>query len=209
MITSYLQLIERRYKNKLDADADEFIGYAVDGAARMRTMINDLLEYSRIETRGKTLQPTSTESAIAAALSNLEVAIRENNAIVTHDPLPVVTADATQLTMLFQNLIGNGIKFHDKEAPHVHVSVNKQGGEWVFSVSDNGIGIEPQYFGRLFQVFQRLHTRDEYPGTGIGLALCKRIVERHGGRIWVESEAGRGATFYFTIPVEGHHEQKQ
>jgi PAS domain S-box-containing protein len=203
MITSYLQLIERRYKGRLDADADEFIGYAVNGAARMRTMINDLLEYSRIGTRVQVLQPTSTESAFAAALANLEIAIRENAATVTHDPLPVIKADPTQFTMLFQNLIGNGIKFHGRDAPHLHVSARKEAGEWVFSVSDNGIGIEPQYFRRLFQVFQRLHTRDEYPGTGIGLALCKRIVERHGGRIWVESAAGKGATFYFTMPLEG------
>jgi len=203
MITSYLQLIERRYKNKIDDDADEFIGYAVDGATRMRAMITDLLEYSRIETRGKPLQPTSTEAVLTAAESNLEVAVKENAAVVTHDHLPVVKADATQLTMLFQNLVGNGIKFHGKEAPQVHVSARKEGNEWRFAVSDNGIGIEPQYFGRLFQIFQRLHTRDEYPGTGIGLALCKRIVERHGGRIWVESEAGRGATFCFTIPIEG------
>jgi light-regulated signal transduction histidine kinase (bacteriophytochrome) len=166
-------------------------------------MISDLLEYSRVETRGKPMLPTSTENALAAALSNLEVAIKENCATVIHDPLPVVKADPSQLIMLFQNLVGNGVKFHGKEAPCVHVSAVREGKEWRFAVSDNGIGIEPQYFNRLFQVFQRLHTRDEYPGTGIGLALCKRIVERHGGRIWVESEAGRGTTFYFTIPVGG------
>ena len=201
MITSYLQLIERRYKNNLDKDADEFIGYAVDGAARLRNMINDLLEYSRIETRGKPFQPTSSETALEAALDNLKIAIQENKAIVTHELLPVMTADPAQLIQLFQNLIGNGVKFHGSEPPRVHVSAKKESNEWVFTVKDNGIGIDPQYFDRIFHVFQRLHTRDEYPGTGIGLALAKRIVERHKGRIWVESGDGKGAKFYFTIPV--------
>ncbi len=200
MITSYLQLLEKRYGGKLDKDADEFIGYAVDGAVRMRNMINDLLEYSRIQTRGRDFEPVNVEHTFHTALSNLEVTIKENKGTVTHDPLPIVTADPTQFTQLLQNLIANGVKFHGETPPKVHISAKKEGSNWLFSVQDNGIGIAPEYQSRIFNIFQRLHTRDEYPGTGIGLALCKRIVERHGGRIWVESQAGQGATFYFTIP---------
>ncbi len=201
MISGFTQLLERRYKGKLDRSADEFIAYIVDGATRMQRMIEDLLAYSRVGTRGKPFEPTNIEAAFDQAVANLKVIIEENNAFVTHDPLPAIMADPTQIIQLFQNLISNGIKFRREEPPHVHVSARRKENEWVFSVKDNGIGIAPEFFGRLFQLFQRQYTKSEYPGTGIGLAICKRIVERHGGRIWAESEAGRGSTFYFTIPV--------
>jgi PAS domain S-box-containing protein len=199
MVASYVQLLERRYKGKLDSDADEFIAYAVDGANRMRGLIEDLLTYSRVGRLGKPFEPTDTESTLETALKNLKASISENNAVVTHDQLPVVVADGGQLTQLFQNLIGNAIKFHGKEPPRVHVSTQVKETEYLFSVKDNGIGIAPEYFDRLFKIFQRLHTREEYPGSGIGLAICKRIVERHGGRIWLESQVGKGSTIYFTI----------
>jgi signal transduction histidine kinase len=198
MVSSYTQLIEKRYKDKLDADAHDFINFAVDGAKRMQQLINDLLTYSRVGTRGKPLEPASCKKILHAAIANLDVAIRESGAAVTHDPLPPVMADETQLLQLFQNLIGNAVKFHGKKPPHVHVSAKPQGNKWVFSVKDNGIGIDPQYFERIFIIFQRLHS-EGYPGTGTGLAIVKRIVERHGGRIWVESEPGKGSTFYFSI----------
>ena len=169
----------------------------------MQRLINDLLAYSRVSTRGKGFEPTDCEAVLSQVLSNLQVAIEESGAAVTHDPLPVVMADDLQLAQLFQNLIANAIKFHGEEQPLVHVSAEQDGREWVFSVRDNGIGIDPQYFDRIFVIFQRLHNRDEYPGTGIGLAICKKIVDRHGGRIWVESQPGKGSTFYFTIPGRG------
>jgi signal transduction histidine kinase len=203
MVASYVQLLERRYKGKLDADADDFIAYAVDGATRMQTLINDLLTYSRVGTRGKHFKPTNCSAVLDQTLANLEMAIEESGAVVTHDALPTVMADASQLVHLFQNLIGNAIKFRGQEPPRVHVSAKQKEDEWVLSVQDNGMGIDSQYAERIFQVFQRLHTRTDYPGTGIGLAVCRRIVERHGGRIWVESEPGKGSTFYFTIPVKG------
>jgi PAS domain S-box-containing protein len=200
MVTSYTQLLEQRYKGKLDADADEFIGYAVDGANRMRSLIDDLLSYSRVTRRGKPFGPTESELALDVALKSLQMLIEENGAVVTHDQLPEVMADEGQIVQLLQNLIGNAIKFHSKEPPRVHVSAKHlQEAEYLFSVHDNGIGIDPQYFDRLFKIFQRLHTKEEYPGTGIGLALCKRIVEHHGGRIWLESQPGRGTTIYFTL----------
>lgn len=199
MVSSYVQLLARRYKGKLDQDADEFIDFAVDGATRMQRLINDLLLYSRVGTRGKPFEPTDSYQALAAALDNLMLAIQDNNATVTHDPLPTVMADGSQLVQLFQNLVGNAIKFHGEEKPVVHVSASQQGKEWTFSVRDNGIGIAPENFERIFVIFQRLHGRGEYPGTGIGLAVCKRIVERHGGKIWLESEPGKGTTFYFTL----------
>ncbi|MBE0517378.1 MAG: GHKL domain-containing protein [Methanophagales archaeon] len=201
MVASYTQLLARRYKGKLDADADEFIGYAVDGANHMQMLINDLLTYSRVSTRGKPFEPAECETILDQTLLDLRMAIEEGDAVITHDPLPIVMADALQLTQLFQNLIGNAIKFHGEEPPSVHVSVEQKGNEWVFSVRDNGIGIDPKYADRIFKIFQRLHNRREYPGTGIGLAICKKIVERHGGHIWVESQPGKGAAFYFTIPV--------
>ena len=201
MVESFTQLLARRYKGKLDADADEFIGYAMEGARRMRRLINDLLEYSRVGTQGKALEPTNCEALFDEAVANLATAIEQNGAVVTRDHLQTVMADASQLTQLFQNLIGNAIKFHGEEPPRVHVSAERSGKEWVFSVEDNGIGIYSNYYNRIFVIFQRLHSRSEYPGTGIGLAICRKIVERHGGRIWVDSELGKGATFYFTIPA--------
>jgi light-regulated signal transduction histidine kinase (bacteriophytochrome) len=201
MISSYLQLIERRYKSKLDQDADEFIEYAVDGAKRLQNLINGLLEYSRVETSGKSFEPVDCEKVFGDALANLKVAIEESKAVITHDPLPTVMADRSQILQLFQNVIGNAIKFHSQEAPRIHATAGHEDDEWTFSVKDNGIGIEVQYKDRIFDLFQRLHSRG-YSGTGIGLSVCKRIVERHGGKIWLESSIGRGSTFYFTIPFK-------
>jgi light-regulated signal transduction histidine kinase (bacteriophytochrome) len=201
MVTSYVQLLARRYKGKLDSDADDFIGFAADGAVRMWKLINDLLTYSRVGMRGKELSPTDSEAVLAQSVNDLKVTIEENGALVTHDPLPTVMADRPQLGQLFQNLIGNAIKFRGKEPPRVHISASRNGNGWTFSVRDNGIGIAAEYSERIFIIFQRLHGRQEYAGTGIGLAICKKIVERHGGRIWVESEVGKGATFYFILPA--------
>ncbi|HZT61992.1 MAG TPA: ATP-binding protein [Burkholderiales bacterium] len=201
MIGSYTQLLERRYGDKLDGDARDFMGFIVDGATRMKQLIEDLLAYSRVGTRGKELRPVPAQSALDRALANLRAAIESSAAQITHDTLPDVSADDTQLVQLFQNLIGNSIKFRKKEEPmRIHVGVQDAEGEWRFSVADNGIGIEQQYFERIFMVFQRLHTRDEYPGTGIGLAICKKVIDRHRGRIWVESAPGKGSTFVFTLP---------
>jgi light-regulated signal transduction histidine kinase (bacteriophytochrome) len=199
MVASYVQLLQRRYQGKLGPEADEFIGYAVDGANRMRGLIDDLLTYSRVGRLGKPFEPINLKSTLDIVLKNLQASIEENNATITHDKLPVISADGGQLVQLFQNLIGNAIKFHGKEAPCVHISAKNKGSEYQFAVSDNGIGIDPQYFERLFKIFQRLHTREEYPGSGIGLAVCKKIVERHGGRIWIESQVGKGSTIYFTL----------
>jgi len=207
MVASYTQLLERRYKGKLDSDADEFIGYAVDGATRMQQLINALLDYSRVSTRGKPFSPTNCEEVFNQAIANLQASIKENAAIVTHDYLPTIMADGTQMVQLFQNLISNAIKFHGEEQPEVHVGAERNGTEWIFSVRDNGIGIDPQYFDRIFVIFNRLHSRQEYPGTGIGLTICKKIVERHKGRIWVESQPGKGATFYFTILIGSEEKQ--
>jgi len=204
MVLSYTQLLERRYKDKLDTDANEFIAYAVDGAKRMQRLIQDLLVYSRVSSRGKSLTPTDCNAVLGQVCINLSVAIEENNAMVTHDELPIVMADETQLVQLFQNLINNAIKFHSEEPPRIHVSAEKNKKEWIFSVLDNGKGIDPQYHDRIFVIFQRLEGKGEYPGTGIGLAICKKIIERHGGRIWVESEPGKGSTFYFTLPARSH-----
>jgi PAS domain S-box-containing protein len=203
MVASYTELLSRRYKGKLDSDADEFIAFAVDGANRMKRLINDLLSYSRVGTKGKPPQPANSESAFLQAMANLAMAIEDHRATVTCDDLPLVLADESQLVQLFQNLIANAIKFQASEAPIVHVSAELKDHEWVFAVRDNGIGIEPEYFKRIFLIFQRLHNKTEYPGTGIGLAICKRIVERHGGHIWVESALGKGSTFYFTFPAKG------
>ncbi|MFQ6122842.1 MAG: ATP-binding protein, partial [Dehalococcoidales bacterium] len=201
MVASYTQLLEKRYNDRLDADARDFIGYAVDGAKRMQQLINGLLTYSRVGTRRKPFEPTDCMAVFEAAVANLDVAIRESGAEVTSDPLPLVMADEGQLVQLFQNLIDNAIKFHGEEPPRVHVSVEQKGDEWVFSVRDNGIGIDSQNFERAFMVFQRLHGR-EYRGTGIGLSIAKRIVERHGGRIWLESQPGKGTVVHFTIPAK-------
>ncbi|MBU6479220.1 MAG: hypothetical protein KGS09_01590 [Nitrospirae bacterium] len=203
MIASYTQLLARRYKGKLDSDADEFIGYAVDGANRMQRLINDLLAYSRVSTQGNVFEPVDCNGLLEEVLSNLRLAVEESRAVVTHDPLPTVMADGRQLGQLFQNLISNAIKFRGEEPPRVYVSAERRTGEWLFSVRDNGIGVDPQYAERIFVIFQRLHNREEYPGTGIGLAICKKIVERHGGRIWVASQTGQGTTFYFTLPMVG------
>lgn len=203
MVTSYLQLLERRYKDRLDGDALEFINYAVDGSRRMKTLINDLLAYSRVGTRGKEFAPTDCNLVLSQVLLMLQPAIEETNAVITNDPLPKLLADEVQIEQLFQNLVGNAIKFHGENPPTIHISALIEQDNWVFSVRDNGIGIDPQYFDRVFIIFQRLHSREEYQGTGIGLAISKRIVERHGGRIWIESEAGKGSTFFFTIPNRG------
>jgi len=201
MVSSYVQLLERRYKDKLDSDADDFIGFAVDGVHRMQNLISDLLEYSRVGMRGKPLRPTEAGTALDHALSNLEVAIEESGAEITRGDLPTVIADETQLIQLFQNLIGNAINFRGDGNPRIHISAERKPGEYLFSVRDNGIGVDPGQSERIFQIFQRLHTRSEHSGTGIGLAVCKRIVERHGGLIWVESEPGSGSTFFFTLPI--------
>lgn len=207
-ISGFAQLLERRYRGKLDKDADEFIAFIVDGATRMQRMIEDLLAYSRIGTRGKPFEKVDLETVLNQTLTNLRVVIEESKAVVTHDPLPAVMADPTQMVQLFQNLIANAIKFRKKEEPpRVHISARRKGNEWVFSVRDNGIGIATEDFGRLFQLFQRTLAAREYPGTGIGLAICKKIVERHGGRIWAESEVGKGSTFYFTIPARRDERQ--
>jgi PAS domain S-box-containing protein len=204
-ISSFTQLLARRYKGQIDKDADEFIDFIVDGTNRMQAMIKDLLKYSRVQTRGEEFRPTDVQNALDQALFNLKVTIDENNAEITHDKLPTVIADEKQLIQLFQNLIGNAIKFKKPdEPPKIHILSRKdeENEEHIFGVSDNGIGMDQQYAGRIFELFQRLHTRDEYKGTGIGLAVAKKIVERHGGHIWVESEPGAGSTFYFTIPVK-------
>ena len=200
MVSSYTQLLAQRYEGQLDDTARKYIHYAVDGAIRMQTLINDLLAYSRVGTRSQPLAPTDSHSALGEAIRNLVVMIEENHAIVTNDDLPTMRADASQLVLVFQNLLANAIKFRGQDLPRVHVSAQDHGREWVFSVQDNGIGIAPQHAKRVFVIFQRLHTREEYPGTGIGLAVCQRIVERHGGKIWFESEPGKGATFFFTMP---------
>ena len=202
MVASFLELLAERYKGRLDEKADKYINYAVDGAARMKTLIDGLLRYSRVTTQARRLEEMEARTALDEAMANLGRAIAEKGAVVTHDDLPTVLADPIQFVQLFQNLIGNALKFCDG-TPRVHVAAERTGEEWVFSVRDNGIGIAPEYRERIFQIFQRLHGRDKYPGTGMGLAICKRVVERHGGRIWVESRPGQGSTFLFTLPVIG------
>jgi len=201
MITSYLQLLQRRYQGKFDDKADKYIYFAVDGASRMQVLINDLLELSRVTTKASEPEPTDSEFILNQVLSNLELYIKQNRVTVSHDPLPQIIADSTQLAQVFQNLIANVIKYHNEETPKINISAEKKASEWVFSVQDNGIGIDPQYSEKIFEVFKRLHKKEEYPGTGIGLAICKKIIERHSGRIWVESELGNGSTFYFTLPI--------
>ena len=201
MVASYTQLLSKRYTGKLDKDADEFIAFAVDGANRMQHLIQDLLTFSRVGTKINTLRDILSEDALRQALGNLRGAIEDSGAVVTHDRLPAVLADETQLVQLFQNLIGNAIKYQAPGIPRVHVSASENGGgKSTFSIRDNGLGIDPKYFERIFGMFQRLHKRDEFDGTGIGLAICKKIVERHGGTISVESEPGKGSTFRFTVP---------
>jgi PAS domain S-box-containing protein len=200
MVASYTQLLSKRYTGKLDSDADEFISFAVDGASRMQRLIKDLLAYSRAGTKPPDLQNTSSERALEQALINLRGAVAESGALVTYDPLPVVVADEMQLIQLFQNLVGNAIKYQNSKVPRVHISATASGeNKWIFSVRDNGLGINSQYFERIFGVFQRLHKREEFEGTGVGLAICKKIVERHGGAISVESKLGHGSTFFFAL----------
>ncbi|MGC9356598.1 MAG: PAS domain S-box protein [Anaerolineae bacterium] len=202
MVKSYLNLLEQSYYSELDEEARELIAYAMDGAERMQAMIRALLDLSRVETRGVDFAPVDCNLLVRNALDDLTLTIEERGADVTHDPLPIVMADQAQLTQVFQNLVGNAIKFRrEDEAPRVHISAQQEDDQWIFSVEDNGIGVDPNQKERIFQIFQRLHTQEEYPGIGIGLALCRRIVERHGGRIWVESEPGQGSTFYFTLPA--------
>jgi PAS domain S-box-containing protein len=201
MVASYTQLLAKRYKGRLDSEADEFIAYAVDGSNRMQALIQDLLAYSRAGAVRKALREISSENALKQALTNLRATIKESGAVVTHDSLPVITTDDTQLTQVFQNLVGNAIKYHSAELPQVHVSATQNGGkEWIFSVRDNGLGIDPQYFERIFVLFQRLHGQKEFEGTGIGLSICKKMLEQLGGRIWVESQSGKGSTFRFALP---------
>lgn len=202
MVASYTQLLAQRYKGRLDSDADEFIAFAVDGCTRMQRLIQDLLSYSRAGTNIGTLKEISADKALEEALMNLRLSIKESAAVVTHDPLPAIISDDAQLVQLFQNLISNAIKYRGADAPHIHISAaENDSNEWIFSVRDNGLGIDPQYFERIFVLFQRLHGQKEYEGTGIGLAMCKKIVHRLGGRIWVESQASKGSTFYFALPA--------
>ena len=206
-VSGCVQLLQQRYHGKLDARADDLISHAVGGASRMQTLINDLLVYSRVGTRGHAFEKCDCLEPLKEALANLEVTLQESQALVTHDPLPTISGDPTQLTQLFQNLIGNALKFRGNDRPQVHIGAERKSSGHLFYVRDNGIGIEPQYFERVFGVFQRLHSRREYPGNGIGLAICRKIVERHHGRMWVESTPGRGSTFYFTLPLgEASHE---
>jgi light-regulated signal transduction histidine kinase (bacteriophytochrome) len=205
MVASYMQLLEQKYRGRLDAEAHEFIAFAVDGAKRMQALINDLLTYSRVGNGTIPMEPTDCNDVLDNALKSLSLAIAESGASVQHGNLPVVMGNAAQLTQLFQNLLANAIKFHGKQALRISVSAEPDGPFWCFSVKDNGIGIEPEYFDRIFVMFQRLHSRSAYVGTGIGLAICKKIVERHGGRIWVESTPGLGAEFKFILPHAGEH----
>jgi light-regulated signal transduction histidine kinase (bacteriophytochrome) len=206
MVASYTQLLARRYKGRLDDDAEEFIGFAVDGVRRMQALINDLLAYSRVGTRGGRLEPVDAGEVLERVLRALGPSIEDAGARITHDPLPTVRMDPLQLDQLLQNLVANAIKFRGEEPPHVHLSARDAGDAWEFSVRDNGIGIAPEFADRIFVIFQRLHGRNEYPGTGIGLSICKKIVERHGGRIWLHSTLGHGTTFYFTLPKREYDE---
>lgn len=202
MVTSYVQLLAQRYGGQLDADAHDFIGFAVDGAKRMQALIDDLLTYSRVGTTAKSLEVADCDVVMKTALQSLRMAIEESGAQIQCVALPTIMGDAAQLAQVFQNLLANAIKFRGERAPQIEVGVEPEDDFWRFEVKDNGIGIAPEYFGRIFVMFQRLHNRSKYPGTGIGLAICKKIVEQHGGRIWVESASGQGAVFKFTLPRE-------
>jgi signal transduction histidine kinase len=198
-VSSTMQLLEQRHKGKLGSDADQLIGYAVDSVKTMKILIDDLLAYSRVGARGKPFEKIDSDKALLTSLVNLDVTITARSAVITSDPLPEIYADSTQLTQVFYNLVLNGIKFNKSEPPKIHVSAHKDGNEWVYSVRDNGIGIDKRYVERVFLIFERLHKRSEYEGTGMGLAITRKIVERHGGRIWIESQPGSGSTVYFTI----------
>lgn len=200
MVASFTQLLEARYKDKLDAEGLEYIGFAVDGAKRMQSLINDLLAYSRVTSVTNELQPVDMRKVLDEVLFNLEINIEENHAVISKEPLPVIFADYSQMVRVFQNLIGNAIKYRTKKTPKIHISAVKEDKYWLFGIKDNGIGIEPEYTNKIFDIFRRLHTKEEYDGTGVGLAITKKIIENHGGKIWVESEPGKGSTFYFTIP---------
>ncbi|MCC7551913.1 MAG: PAS domain-containing protein, partial [Methanobacterium sp.] len=200
MITSFLQLLQRRYENQLDSDADEFIHFAVDGATRMQELINDLLTYSRVGRKTGKIEDVDSEALIEQILFDSKVLIEETNTSITYNDLPLIRADYTQMAQVFQNLIGNAIKYQENAYPEIHITAKKNGKDWIFKVEDNGIGIDPKHGERVFRIFQRLHGRDEYEGTGIGLAIVKRIIEQHGGMIWYESAPGKGSKFYFTIP---------
>jgi signal transduction histidine kinase len=200
MVASFTQLLDSRYKGQLDKDADEYIEFIVEGAHRMKDLIDGLLAFSRLKTQVSEFKEVSLELLMADVTLNLKKSIEENKVQITYEPLPTITADFSQIMQLFQNLISNAIKFHANEPPEIHISAHDSGKEWLFSISDNGIGIDTNHQERIFEVFKRLHTREEYPGTGIGLSICKRIVNIHNGKIWVESETGKGSTFYFTIP---------
>jgi len=209
MVASFTQLLAKRYSDKLDDDAREFINYAVDGAKRMQTLISDLLSYSRVGTQGKAFELVHCDAVLDRVLKSLQLAIEDTGAVITREPLPAVAGDSIQLTQLFQNLLTNAIKFHGKKPPLVQISTENNGSMWKIAVRDNGIGISPEHADRIFVIFQRLHTKTEYPGTGIGLAICKKIVERHGGRIWVEASPGGGSTFFFTIPVAQNKQNQE
>ncbi|HEX9154433.1 MAG TPA: ATP-binding protein [Nitrospira sp.] len=201
MVATYTQLLAERYQGKLDSDADKYIHYAVDGALRMQKLVQDLLTFSRVGRPGMALESIDCNTVLAGALKNLKGAIQESGAVVQHTQLPLVMADSSQLGQVFQNLIGNAIKFHGSAPPVIRVEATRQRKDWVFSVADNGIGISPEHAEDVFVIFRRLHTRADYPGNGIGLSICKKIVEQHGGRIWVESQLGQGSTFKFTLPM--------
>jgi len=201
IIASYVQLLARKYKDKLDSDANDYIGFIEDRAIRMQNMINDLLSFSRVTTRGKVFKEINLGKVVDDAILNLKILIEDNGATIKKDNLPIVFVDSSQFLRVFQNLIENAIKFRRKEPLKINIGARKEKDRWKVSVSDNGIGIEPQYFDRIFEIFQTLHPKDRYPGTGIGLAICKRVVERHGGKIWMESKLDKGTTFYFTIPI--------
>jgi light-regulated signal transduction histidine kinase (bacteriophytochrome) len=200
MVASYTQLLSRRYKGKLDEDADEFISYAVDGAKRMQGLIKDLLEYSRVGSEGNQLLPINSGKVLIEVIANLSIAIEDAGISLTHDEMPSVLADELQLLQLLQNLIGNAIKYRDPEKTgEIHIGVRAEDRYWVFAVKDNGIGIEPKFFDQIFVIFKRLHAPGERSGSGIGLSICKKIIERHGGEIWVESVPGEGSTFFFKL----------
>ncbi len=201
MVSSFTQLLEKQYKDKLDETALEYINFAVDGAQRMQVLIKDLLTYSRVNTKGDEFEEVYLDKVLDEVFLNLELRIEANHAVITRESLPKICADYSQMVQLFQNLIGNALKYRSKETPQIHISTQKKDKYWLFSVEDNGIGIDPKYANRIFMIFKRLHTNEEYEGTGIGLAICKRIIERHNGKIWVESKPEKGSTFYFTIPM--------
>ncbi len=203
MVATYTQLLAERYQGKLDENAGKYIHYALEGALRMQTLVQDLLAFSRVGRQEVVFRTVECKTVVDVALTNLQAAIRESGAEITCEPLPALVADGSQLAQVFQNLIGNAIKFHGQAIPVIRVSAEKQRREWIFSVADNGIGIAPEHAELVFAIFKRLHTRAEYPGSGIGLAICQKIIERHGGRIWLESELGQGSTFKFALPARG------